>query len=182
MPYQRYSRILSFILVALVALLFLWPTAPAFLVTIGYALATLVFAAFLLDAYFLFKDFQKRHLFFIRNTSLLISVFTSLLFPFLLAFNPPTQPELWLIFYPVFLSYSISNLFRVRMDQVSMSIKTGVGKPQEITLFQIEQTLLTEEHVDIMLNNGEQFRLEGSHFFSSDWVRLRERLSEWQKS
>ena len=178
MPYQRYARILSFVVILLVVYLYLEPHPPGWLVQLTAALSTLVFAAFVLDAYFLISAYRRDEIFFIRNLSLFVSVITAVIFGVLL-FAKSGQWT-WYFFYPVLLFQSLNNLFLIRLDSVSMTVKTAWDKKEEFALFSLETIKVDENLIEAKLTNGEQFQLQRSLFFPRAWDRLQARMKSIQ--
>lgn len=174
MPYQRYARILSVLVTLLVVYLYSEPHPAGWLVQLTAALATLLFSAFLLDAYLLFIAYRRGEVFFIRNLSFFISILTAIAFGVLL-FAKSGQWT-WYFFYPVLLFHTINNLFLVRLDLVSMTVKTAWDQKQEFALFSLEQVVVEEDFIEAKLVSGEQWKLQRHSFFPQAWKRLQARM------
>ena len=179
MPYQRLARLLAIILLFVLIYLQASPRPAGWMITLTYALTAPILAAFFLDSYFLIRDYRRGDLFLIRNLTLLVVAFTIVAIPVYLIqgiiINRPLAPSSWVIL-SLAIYLSVQSIFHLRLDNVSLRLKTGFVPSLEIPLFTLQSVEVDEDFIDLKLEDGQQRRLRRRYFFANDWRRLRERL------
>ncbi|MEL6273855.1 MAG: hypothetical protein AAFU03_01960 [Bacteroidota bacterium] len=181
MPYQRLARFLAIVLLFVLIYLQASIRPLEWVITLAYTITVPILAAFLLDCYFLIRDFRRGDLFLIRNLTLLVVAFTIIAIPVYLiqglVIGRSMAPSSWIIL-SLALYLSVQSLFHVRLDNVSLRLKTGFVPSLELPLFSFRSVQVGEDFIDLKLENGQQRRLRRSYFFPKDWKRLQERLSK----
>jgi len=179
MPYQRLARLLAIILLFILIYLQASPRPNEWIITLAYALTAPILAAFVLDSYFLVRDYRRGDLFLIRNLTLLVVAFTVVAIPVYLIqgllINRPLAPSSWVIL-SLAIYLSVQSIFHLRLDNVSLRLKTGFVPSLEIPLFTLRSVDLSEDFIELKLEDGQQRRLRRRYFFPHDWQRLKERL------
>lgn len=181
MPFQRYAQYASMILLLILIGNVLFPDQlPGFVYQIGTGLAILIGIAFLLNAGLMISDWRKDRLFIIRNTTFYTGILTVLVVIWFVYQDFSGRQGMgtvgwWLL--PLLLFYYTQTLFRVRMDDMSLDLKLGLGKTVSMPLFDLEDVNITETSVEAKRVNGERFSLKRSFFTKRQWKILTERLS-----
>lgn len=175
MPYQQYARSLSAILVLLLLYFFLDADPAGWMITLGGILCCLVLAAAIINAWFLTQEYRKGELYLLNAPSLYVGLFSLLAFPVLLLGRMETTN--WLFFYVLLFYHFTENIFRVRMDDVSLTVHTGFGNKREVPLFSIHSIILEEDFIEARADGGQLFRLEKRRFFVGSWQRLKRDLA-----
>ncbi|MFT5999448.1 MAG: hypothetical protein ACI81P_001906 [Neolewinella sp.] len=133
-----------------------------------------------LEIWNLVTDYQKGHLFPMRNATFFLTILTVIGLPILGVYGAVTGQALepsTLLLVPVFLFMLVRNLFRVKIDSVALEAKTGFRAPAYVTLFDVTKVEETEGAISIHTSEGKEIRLLRAFFFPSVWEKLRERLS-----
>jgi hypothetical protein len=72
----------------------------------------------------------------------------------------------------------VRNLFRVKIDSVTLEAKTGFRSPTHVPLFEVANVEETEGGINIHTTEGKEIRLLRAFFFPGIWKKLRERLMQ----
>ena len=152
--------------------------APWLLGLIGLS-SVVVLLMFALEVYRLYRDYDRGHLFVMRNATFFI-VAASVVFVPLLGlyglFTGYTIGVANLLLLPVFLWLIVNNLFFVRLDSVALQTKNGFFSSRNVPLFDITRVEESDGSLVISQAEGPDVRLFRAFFFAGDWQRLRERL------
>ena len=181
-PYQLVATVGSVLLVAFVvaAYRFFPGTLPAWSFTLAWVVAALVLLATLTELYLLYRDYRAGYLYPMRNASLFILLFSVVGLPAYLIFAGVTGRELGpatLLLVPVFLTFATRNLFRVRLDSLTLQTKTGFRAPVEMPLFSISGVDVADDRITIQADGRRPVQLLRVFFLRRHWEALRERLS-----
>ncbi len=180
-PYQLIATVGSIGLVAFVlaAYRFFPGQVPDWAFTLAWCLAAAVLLGTLTELWLMWRDYRGGVLFPMRNASLFILLFSLVGLPAYLLFAWYTGRELGpstLLLVPVFLAFATRNLFRVRLDNLSLAAKTGFRAPVEIPLFSISDVRLTDDRLTVQSDDGRTVTLLRAFFLPSHWNELRGRL------
>ncbi len=186
-PYQWVADAGSVLLVVFViaAYRFLPGRIPAWLFTLAYLVAAAVLAGALTELWLLIRDYRAGRLFPMRNASLFILLLTLVGLPLYLIYAAATGQDLGpstLLLVPVMLTFAIRNLFRARLDELSLRAKTGFRAPTEVPLFAIDNITITDDRITIIRNGQPEIQLLRVFFFPRHWTALRERLQSIQSA
>lgn len=134
-----------------------------------------------LEIWTLVTDYQKGHLFPMRNATFFLTGLTVIGMPILGVYAAVTGQAIepsTLLLIPVFLFMLVRNLFRVKIDSVSLEAKTGFRAPTYVTLFNVTKVEESEGGITIQTSEGKEIRLLRAFFFPGIWDKLRERLKQ----
>lgn len=134
-----------------------------------------------LEIWTLVTDYQKGHLFPMRNATFFLTGLTVIGMPILGIYAAVTGQAIepsTLLLIPVFLFMLVRNLFRVKIDSVSLEAKTGFRAPTYVTLFNVTKVEESEGGITIQTSEGKEIRLLRAFFFPGIWDKLRERLKQ----
>ncbi|WP_116126120.1 hypothetical protein [Lewinella sp. IMCC34183] len=181
-PYQLIATVGSILLVAFVlaAYRFFPGGMPGWSFTLAWIVAALVLAATVTELWLLWRDYRAGLLFPMRNASLFILLFSVVGLPAYLVFAGVTGRELGpatLLLVPVFLSFATRNLFRVRIDNLTLRAKTGFRAPVEVPLFSISDVSVTDDRITVESDDHRPVQLLRVFFLARHWAALRERLT-----
>ncbi|WP_020568463.1 hypothetical protein [Neolewinella persica] len=141
--------------------------------------AVLLMAA--MEIWILVTDYQKGHLFPMRNATFFLTGLTVISLPVLGIYAAVTGQALepsTLLLLPVFLFMLVRNLFRIKIDSVALEAKTGFRSPTYVPLFNVANVEETEGGINIRTTEGKEIRLLRAFFFPRVWKKLRERLMQ----
>lgn len=133
-----------------------------------------------LEIWSLVTDYQKGHLFPMRNATFFLTGLVIVALPVLGIYGAVTGQALepsTLLLIPVFLFMMVRNLFRVKIDSVALEAKTGFRAPLYVPLFDITKVEETPGGINIQTAEGKEIRLLQAFFFPGIWGKLRERLN-----
>ncbi|THH39264.1 hypothetical protein [Neolewinella litorea] len=182
-PYQLIATVGSILLVAFVlaAYRFFPGQLPPWTFTLAWVVAALVLLGTVMELWLMWRDYRAGYLFPMRNASLFILLFSVIGLPAYLVFAGATGRELGpatLLLVPVFLAFATRNLFRVRIDNLTLQAKTGFRAPVEVPLFQITEVSGTEDKITVHSEGHRPVQLLRVFFLASHWRALRDRLGE----
>ena len=180
-PYQLIATVGSVVLVAFVlaAYRFFPGQIPDWAFTLAWVVAALTLLGTLTELWLMWQDYRAGRLYPMRNASLFILIFSIVGLPAYLIFAGATGRELGpstLLLVPVFLAFATRNLFRVRIDNLSLSAKTGFRAPIEIPLFNITGVEMSDDRMTVHADGARDVQLLRAFFIPSHWQALRERL------
>lgn len=179
-PYRKIGGIFSAILIALLVYSrFALQTALT-----GWILGLAIFCAIvvlfmaILEIGLLIRDYQKGHLFPLRNTSLYLAIFTVVALPLLAAYKALYAGgiDFWVFLYPVLMFVLPQSVMNVRLNDVLLETKTGVGEPVAIPLFSIQSVKEEADGVTVLTNEEKEVVLLKQYFFAGDFARMRDQL------
>lgn len=134
-----------------------------------------------LEIWMMVTDYQKGHLFPMRNATFFLTGLTIIGLPILGIYGALTgqalEPSTMLV-VPVFLFMLVRNLFRVKIDSVAFEAKTGFRSPTYVPLFEVSNVEENEGGVNIRTAGGKEIRLLRAFFFPGMWKKLLERLRQ----
>jgi hypothetical protein len=145
------------------------------------ALSFAVLLMSVMEIWILVTDYQKGHLFPMRNATFFLTGLTVIALPVLGIYAAATGQALepsTLLLMPVFLFMLVRNLFRVKIDSVALEAKTGFRSPIYVPLFDVANVEETEGGINIRTAEGKEIRLLKAFFFPSIWKKLSERLMQ----
>lgn len=182
-PYRTTADVGSVLLVLFViaAYRFFPGRLPGWSFTLAYIVSVLVLTGVLTELYFYLRDYRAGLLFPMRNASLLILLLSVIGLPLYLVYllstgqNPGPST---LLLVPVLLTFATRNLFRVRIDNLSVRAKTGFRAPIEVPLFRIEDVVVREDRITVTSGTERPIHLLRSFFFSKHWARIVEKLEK----
>ena len=180
-PYQKVAFVCYvFLPVYIVLHFYLLPgTLPGWTIQIAYVAAGFLVIAFGIEAWKLISDYRAGRLFPIRNATFFVTLFSLAAVPLLGLYFWSSGEEFSLpilLLIPVFLYYSVINLFYVRVDNVSLRARTGFRAPLDVPLFGLDRLEVGEEEIVVGGGEGPGVRLLRGYFFPKDWQRLRARM------
>lgn len=181
-PYQLIGWVCSLLVVGLVFYFYRFADGQisGFWMGLMMALSFAVLLMAALEIWNMVADYQAGYLFPMRNATFFVVCLSVVALPVLGIYGMVTgqalQPSTSLLI-PVFLFMAVRNLFRVRIDGVTLEAKTGFRAPLYVPLFEVEKVEETDMGILIATTQGKEIRLIRAFFFDSIWVRLRERLS-----
>ncbi len=146
-----------------------------FMSAVSFAVLLMV----VLEVWRLVTDYQKGFLFPLRNATFFLTLLSLVGLPLIGIYAAATGQALepaTLLLLPVFIFLLVRNLFRVRIDSVSLEAKTGFRAATFVPLFEIERVTQTEQGVTIRTTGGKEIRLLRAFFFPAVWAKLTERL------
>jgi hypothetical protein len=186
-PYQWIADVGSVLLVGFViaAYRFLPGRIPTWFFTLAYLVAAAVLAGALTELWLLIRDYRAGRLFPMRNASLFILLLTLVGLPLYLIYAAATGQNpgpSTLLLVPVMLTFAIRNLFRVRLDELSIRAKTGFRSPTEVPLFAVDDIGITDDRITIFREGKAAIQLLRVFFFPRHWTALRERLRSLQST
>lgn len=132
-----------------------------------------------LEIWLLTTDYQKGYLFPMRNATFFLTILSVVALPLIGIYAAVTGQALepsTLLLLPVFIFLLIRNLFRIKIDNVSLEAKTGFRAATYVPLFDIKNVTETEQGLTIETAEGKEIRLLRAFFFPSVWIKLTERL------
>ncbi len=181
-PYQWLADAgsVALVLFVVVAYRFLPQSTPSWMFTLFSLLAIAVLVAVLTEVFLMIRDYRAGYFFPMRNASLFVLLLSLAGIPLYLIYAWVTGLYLGpatLLLVPVFLTLATRNLFRVRLDNLSLRAKTGFRAPKEIALFNITEVDLGEDKIIIRSDHQPPIQLLRVFFFPSHWNDLRIRLS-----
>lgn len=185
-PYQLIADVgsVALVLFVIVAYRFFPGEVPDWAFTLAWIVAALVLMATLTELYLLWRDYRAGLLFPMRNASLFILLLSVVGLPlyvgYLLATGQNPGPST-LLLVPVLLTFATRNLFRVRIDQLTVRAKTGFRSPVEVPLFGIENVAFGDDRITITSDQQRPIVLLRAFFVPSHWKVLRERLTELKR-
>ncbi|PHK98277.1 hypothetical protein CGL56_11280 [Neolewinella marina] len=153
---------------------------PGWSFALAWVVAALVLLGTLAELWLMWRDYRAGFLFPMRNASLFILLFSLVGLPAYLVFAGVTGRDLGpstLLLAPVFLAFATRNLFRVRIDQLSLLAKTGFRAPVEVPLFRITDVAVTDDRITIESDGQRPVQLLRVFFLPGHWRQLRERLT-----
>ncbi len=137
-----------------------------------------------LEIWNLVTDYQKGHLFPMRNATFFVVCFSVVALPILGIYGAVTGQSVeasTMLLIPVFLFMAVRNVFQVTIDSVSLEAKTEFRAPIYVPLFDITKVEETDRGIHIHTAGGKDIRLFQAFFFPGSWEKLRERLKEMGK-
>lgn len=181
-PYQTIADVGSFALVVFVILAYrFFPAAtPDWSFVLAYAVATVVLGCIATEIFLLWREYRAGFLYPMRNASLFILLLSLVGLPvylvYLYATDQPPGPST-LLLVPVMLVIAVRNLFRVRIDQLSVLAKTGFRPPTEIPLFRIESVEEKDDRLTVTpAGEGRTIQLIRTFFFPRHWEAITTKL------
>ncbi|PPK87504.1 hypothetical protein CLV84_0447 [Neolewinella xylanilytica] len=181
-PYQWLADVGSVILVlfVVVAYRFYPQSTPSWSFTLASLLAIAVLVAVSTELYLMLRDYRAGYFYPMRNASLFVLLLSLFGIPAYLIYAWITGLYLGpatLLLVPVFLTLVTRNLFRVRLDGLSLRAKTGFGSPREVALFNVEEVKLEEDKITVESGGQPPIQLLRVFFFPVHWKAIRTRLS-----
>ncbi|MCP9234486.1 hypothetical protein [Lewinella sp. JB7] len=181
-PYQLIANVGSILLVLFViaAYRFLPGRMPEWAFSVAWLVAGLVTASLVTELWLLFRDYRAGVLFPMRNASLFILLFSIIGIPAYLVYAAIAGEDLGpstLLLLPVFLSFAVRNLFRVRLDNLTFRAKTGFRSPVEVPLFGITGVEQDDRSITVRSEHQRPVKLLRAFFFPGHWKRLSAKLS-----
>ncbi|MBB4079001.1 hypothetical protein GGR28_001618 [Lewinella aquimaris] len=181
-PYQLIANVGSILLVMFViaAYRFLPGRMPEWGFSLAWVVAGLVTASLAIELWLLWRDFRSGVLFPMRNASLFILLLSVVGMPtylIYLLFTGQDPGPSTLLLLPVFLAFAVRNLFRIRIDNLTLRAKTGFRSPVEFPLFDITAVEQDDRSITVQSENGRTVRLLRAFFFPGHWERLSTKLS-----
>ena len=182
-PYQLVADVGSVLLVVFIILAYRFFPAqvPGWAFRLAYVVAGLVLLGVGTELYLFWRDYRAGVLFPMRNASLFILLLSLVGLPLYLVYlfasgQDPGPSTLLLV--PVLLAFATRNLFRVRIDELSVRAKTGFRAPIEVLLFQLEEVAVGEDRITITSATQRPIYLLRAFFFRRHWAGLVEKLKE----
>ena len=186
-PYQYLADAGSIALVGFVvaAYRFFPGSLPDWAFTLAALVAVGVLVCVLTELYLMYRDYRQGHFFPLRNASFFVLMLSLGGIPLYLLYawvagtylGPAT-----LLLVPVFLTLATRNLFRVRLDSLSLRAKTGFRSPREIALFNISEVEATDQKITVRADGQAPVELLRVFFFPSHWELIRRRLGNLRDS
>ena len=181
-PYQWLADAGSIILVVfvVVAYRFFPQSTPSWAFTVTSVLAVAVLVAVITELTLMFRDYRAGYFFPMRNASLFMLLLSLAGIPLYLLYAWITGLYLGpatLLLIPVFLTLVTRNLFRVRLDSLSLRAKTGFRSPREVPLFKVEEVSFEEDKITIHPDGQPPIQLLRVFFFPVHWKAIRTRLT-----
>ncbi|WP_116107110.1 hypothetical protein [Lewinella sp. IMCC34191] len=181
-PYQWLADAGSIALVifVVVAYRFYPQSTPSWTFTLASLLAIAVLVAVVTELYLMYRDYRAGYFYPMRNASLFLLLLSLLAIPAYLLYAWVTGLYLGpatLLLIPVFLTLVTRNLFRVRLDSLSLRAKTGFRSPREVPLFNIEQVIVEDDKITVLPDGQSSIHLLRVFFFPSHWEAIRTRLT-----
>jgi len=179
-PYRKIGGIFSAILIVLLV----YARFALQTVLSGWALGLAIFCAVvvllmaMLEIGLLIMDYRKGHLFPLRNTSLYLAIFTVVALPLLAAYKAffAGGIDIWVFLYPVLMFILPQSVMNVRLNDVLLETKTGVGEPVAIPLFSIQSVKEEADGMTVLTNEEKEVVLLKQYFFAGDFARMRDQL------
>lgn len=134
-----------------------------------------------MEIWIMVTDYQEGHLFPMRNATFFLTGLTVIALPVLGIYAAATGQALepsTLLLLPVFLFMLVRNIFRVKIDSVTLEAKTGFRSPTHVPLFEVANVEETEGGINIHTTEGKEIRLLRAFFFPGIWKKLSERLMQ----
>ena len=186
-PYQWLADVGSIALVVFViaAYRFFPQSMPSWTFTLASLLAVLVLVAVVTELVLMFRDYRAGYFYPMRNASFFLLLLSLLAVPAYLAYAWITGLYLGpatLLLIPVYLTLVTRNLFRVRLDSLSLRTKTGFRAPREVPLFNIEEVIVAEDKITVRPDGQPPIQLLRVFFFPTHWEAIRTRLSSLRGS
>lgn len=179
-PYRKIGGIFSAILIVLLVYVRFAQQAELSGWILGLAIfcAVVVLLMAILEIGLLMVDYRKGHLFPLRNTSLYLAVFTVVALPILAAYKAffAGGIDFWVFLYPVLMFILPQSVMNVRLNDVLLETKTGVGEPVAIPLFSIQSVKEEPDGVTVLTNEEKEVVLLKQYFFAGDFARMRDQL------
>lgn len=181
-PYQWLADVGSIALVifVVVAYRFFPQSTPSWTFTLASLLAILVLVCVGTELVLMFKDYRAGYFYPMRNASLFLLLLSLIAVPLYLVYAWVTGLYLGpatLLLIPVFLTLVTRNLFRVRLDSLSLRTKTGFRGPREVPLFNIEEVIVAEDRITVRPEGQAPIHLLRVFFFPTHWDAIRTRLA-----
>ena len=181
-PYQWLADGGSIALVAfvIVAYRFFPQSTPSWTFTLASLLAILVLVAVVTELVLMFRDYRAGYFYPMRNASFFLLLVSLIAVPVYLVYAWITGLYLGpatLLLIPVFLTLVTRNLFRVRLDSLSLRTKTGFRGPREVPLFNIAEVTVTDDKITVHPDGQPPIHLLRVFFFPAHWDAIRTRLS-----
>ena len=181
-PYQLVADIgsIALVLFVILAYRFLPGRVPEWAFGIAYGVSVTVLVSVLTEIVLLLRDYRAGLLYPMRNASLFIFLLSVVGLPLYLIYlfvsgQPPGASTLLLV--PVLLAFATRNLFRVRIDALSVLAKTGFRGPTEVPLFRIDEVRETDARIEITADGYRPIYLLRSFFFPRHWAAIREKIA-----
>ncbi|CAH1001319.1 hypothetical protein LEM8419_02220 [Neolewinella maritima] len=184
-PYKLIPDVGSIALVVfvLIAYSFLPGQVPDWAFGLAWFVAALIMVGTVTELFLLYRDYKAGILFPMRNASLFVLLATVVGMPLYLIYTSVRGDYLGpstLLLIPVFFTLVLRNLFRVRLDMVSLQAKTGFRGPTEVPLFKIEDVAVTDDRITISATGKRPIQLLRVFFFSEHWQALVAKLSAYR--
>ncbi|MGB3800462.1 MAG: hypothetical protein WA952_11670 [Lewinella sp.] len=181
-PYQWLADIGSVVLVAFVvaAYRFFPQSTPSWTFTLASILSIVVLVAVVTELYLMYRDYRAGYFYPMRNASLFVLLLSVIGIPAYLLYAWVTGMYLGpatLLLIPVFLTLVTRNLFRVRLDGLSLRAKTGFRSPREVPLFNIAEVIFQDDKITVRPDGHPPIHLLRVFFFPSHWHAIRTRLT-----
>ena len=186
-PYQYLADAGSIALVVFVvaAYRFFPGRVPDWAFTLAALAAVGVLACVGTELYLMYRDYRGGHFFPLRNASFFVLLLSLGGIPLYLLYAWVTGAYLGpatLLLVPVFITLATRNLFRVRLDSLSLRAKTGFRSPREVALFNIGTVDLTEQKITVRPDGQPPIELLRVFFFPAHWEIIRGRLANLRGS
>jgi hypothetical protein len=179
-PYRKIGGIFSAILIALLvyARFALQAELDGWVLGVAICCAIVVLLMAILEIGLLVTDYRKGHLFPLRNTSLYLAIFTVVALPMLAAYKAffAGGIDFWVFLYPVLMFILPQSVMNVRLNNVLLETKTGVGEPVAIPLFSVRSVKEEADGVTVLTNEEKEVVLLRQYFFAGDFARMRDQL------
>ncbi|MEM9931216.1 MAG: hypothetical protein AAF840_15465 [Bacteroidota bacterium] len=182
-PYKLIGWAGSFILMLAVGYFYQFQGGKVSSFWMGFmsAVSFAVLLMVVLEIWQLTTDFQQGFLFPMRNATFFLTILSIVALPLIGVYATVTGQALepsTLLLLPVFLFLLVRNLFRIRIDLVSLEAKTGFRAATYVPLFDIKEVKETEQGLTIETADGKSIRLLRAFFFPGIWKKLTERLNK----
>lgn len=184
-PYQLLADLGSVALVIFVVCAYsLFPgRVPGWAFTVAWWVSGLVLLGAVTELILLYRDYRAGILFPMRNASFFLLLLTVVGLPVYIIYTAVRGDYLGpatLLLVPVFLTLTIRNLFRVRLDVATLQAKTGFRAPTEIPLFNIENVAIGEDRVTVTAPGQRPIELLRVFFFQEHWDALVAKLRNYR--
>ena len=184
-PYQYLADVGSIALVLFVvaAYRFFPGSVPDWAFTLAAVAAVGVLVCVVTELYLMYRDYRQGHFFPLRNASFFVLLLSLGGIPLYLLYAWFTGAYLGpatLLLVPVFLTLTTRNLFRVRLDSLSLRAKTGFRSPREVALFNIDEVEQNEDRITVRADGQTPIVLLRVFFFPAHWEAIRGRLENFR--
>ena len=181
-PYQWLADggSIALVVFVIVAYRFFPQSTPSWTFTLASLLAILVLVAVVTELVLMFRDYRAGYFYPMRNASFFLLLVSLIAVPVYLVYAWITGLYLGpatLLLIPVFLTLVTRNLFRVRLDSLSLRTKTGFRGPREVPLFNIAEVTVTDDKITVHPDGQPPIHLLRVFFFPAHWDAIRTRLS-----
>ena len=186
-PYQLMADAGSVALVVFVlcAYSFFPGQVPEWAFTVAWIVAGFVLLGAITELILLYRDYRAGILYPMRNASFFLLVLTVFGLPLYLIYTSVRGDYLGaatLLLVPVFLTLTIRNLFRVRLDVATLQAKTGFRGPVEVPVFSIDTVDISDDRVTVTAPGARPIELLRVFFFREHWEALVAKLKAYRRN